>query len=145
MKFLSIALAALVGVSEGRKVVNTAEFNHRITNNMVNKSVLLKGARPYNMNAIRHLEEEEENAFEITGEYSIQFNNCISMTVQNADIAADANLIEMVENGDLVSDKDYILFNVCKTEYCSYYGEDDKMTFIADVGTYFQALSLIHI
>jgi len=141
MKFLSIALAALVGVSEGRKVVNTAEFNHRITNNMVNKSVLLKGARPYNINAIRHLEDEEENAFEITGEYSIQFNNCISMTVQNADIAADANLIEMVENGDLVSDKDYILFNVCKTEYCSYYGEDDKMTFIADVGTYFQAIS----
>lgn len=139
MKVLSLALAALVGLTEGRKVVNTAELNHRMQNGLVNRSVLLKGAKPYNQAAKRQLDEED--AFEITGKYSIQFNTCISMTVQNADIAADANFIEMAANGDLISEKDYILFNVCETEYCSYYGEDEKMTFIAEVGLYFQAIS----
>lgn len=140
MKFLSLAVSALVGVTEGRKVsVNTVELNRRMKEGLVNKSVLLKGAKPYNNVARRKVEEED--AFEITGKYSIQFNNCISMTVQNDDIAEDENLIEMTANGDLISEKDYILFNVCETEYCSYYGEDDKMTFIAEVGTYFQAIS----
>jgi len=141
MKFLTLAISALVGLTtttEGR-TINTAELNRRMKEGMVNRDVLLKGAKPYNTAAIRKLDEDD--AFEITGKYSIQFNNCISMTVQNADIAEDENLIEMAANGDLISEKDYILFNVCETEYCSYYGEDDKMTFIAEVGTYFQAIS----
>jgi hypothetical protein len=41
----------------------------------------------------------------------------------------------------LISEKDYILFNVCDTNYCSYYSEEEKMTFIAEVGTYFAAIS----
>jgi len=139
MKFLPLALAALVGFTEGRKIVNTAELNRRMQDGSVNRSVLMQGAKPYNKAATRQLDEDE--GFEITGKYSIQFNTCISMTVQNADLAADANFIEMAANGDLVSDRDYILFNVCETEYCSYYAEEDKMTFIAEVGTYFQAIS----
>jgi len=139
MKFLTLAVAALFGMTEGRRMMNTAELNRRMKEGMVNRDVLLKGAKPYNQAAVRKLDENE--AFEITGKYSIQFNNCISMTVQNADIAEDENLIEMAANGDLISEKDYILFNVCETEYCSYYGEDDKMTFIAEVGVYFQAIS----
>jgi len=139
MKFFALAVAALVGLTESRKVMNTHELNRRMKEGLVNKSVLLKGAKPYNEAAVRKLDEED--AFEITGKYSIQFNTCISMTVQNADLAEDGNLVEMAANGDLISEKDYILFNVCETEYCSYYGEDDKMTFIAEVGTYFEAIS----
>merc|ERR1711865_927615 len=126
-------------MGEGRKMLNTVELNRRMKEGLVNKSVLLKGAKPYNKAAVRKLDEDD--AFEITGKYSIQFNNCISMTVSNEDIAADENFIDMAANGDLISEKDYILFNVCETEYCSYYGEDDKMTFIAEVGTYFAAIS----
>lgn len=63
------------------------------------------------------------------------------MTVQSDDLMEDANLIAMAANGDLVADKDYIIFNVCETQYCSYYAEDEKMSFIAEVGTYFQAIS----
>jgi len=140
MKFLSLAVAALAtGFTEGRKMLNTVELNRRMKEGLVNKSVLLKGAKPYNKAAVRKLDEDD--AFEITGKYSIQFNNCISMTVSNEDIAEDENFIDMAANGDLISEKDYILFNVCETEYCSYYGEDDKMTFIAEVGTYFAAIS----
>merc|ERR1711935_765965 len=64
------------------------------------------------------------------------------MTVQDDDIFEDENMLAaMAANGDLISAKDYILFNVCETDYCSYYGEDEKMTFIAEVGTYFSAIS----
>jgi len=138
MKFIALALAAVVGLTEGRKL-NSAELNRRMNAGMVNKPVLMRGAKPYNGAAKRALEEDE--AFEITGKYSIQFNSCTSMTVQNEEIFEDANLLAMAANGDLVSDKDYILFNVCETEYCKYYGEDEKMTFIAEVGTYFAAIS----
>jgi hypothetical protein len=138
MKFLAFALAAVVGISEGKKI-GSAEVNRRMQNGLVNKSVLMRGAKPYNNVAKRKLEEEE--AFEITGEYSIQFNTCTSMSVQSDEVIEDENLLAMAANGDLVLDKDYIVFNVCKTDYCQYYGDDEKMTFIAEVGTYFQAIS----
>merc|ERR1719390_546700 len=63
------------------------------------------------------------------------------MTVQNDEIIEDENLAAMAAEGAVVSDKDFILFNVCETEYCQYYSDDEKMTFIADVGTYFSAIS----
>jgi len=138
MKFFSLALAAVVSFTEGKKI-GSAELNKRMQSGLVNKSVLMRGAKPYNAVAKRKMEEQE--AFEITGKYSIQFNTCTSMSVENDEMIEDENLLAMAANGDLVSDKDYILFNVCETEYCSYYSEDQKMTFIAEVGTYFQAIS----
>jgi len=138
MKFLALALAAAVGLTNAKKI-GKAELNRRMQKNLVNKPVLMRGAKPYNDLAKRKLEEEEE--WEITGEYSIQFNSCTSMSVQNNEVLEDANLLQMAANGDLVSDKDFIVFNVCKTEYCDYYGEESKMSFIAEVGTYFQAIS----
>jgi hypothetical protein len=140
MKFLSLVLAAVVGLTDAKKI-GSAELNRRMQKGLVNKSVLMRGAKPYNAAAKRKLEEAEEEAWEITGEYSIQFNSCTSMTVQNDEMIEDENLLAMAANGDLVSDKDFILFNVCETQYCEYYGDEAKMTFIADVGTYFSAIS----
>jgi hypothetical protein len=139
MKFLALALTAVVGLTEGKKI-GSAELNRRMQSGLVNKSVLMRGAKPYNAAAKRKL-EDEDNKFEITGKYSIQFSTCASMTVQNDEMTEDANMVTMAANGDLVSEKDYIIFNVCETEYCQYYGEDEKMTFIAEVGTYFSAIS----
>mmetsp|Transcript_31359 Transcript_31359/g.52308 ORF Transcript_31359/g.52308 Transcript_31359/m.52308 type:complete len:523 (+) Transcript_31359:73-1641(+) len=138
MKVLAVALAALTGFSEAKKMVNKSELNRRLKNNLVNKQVLMRGAKPANEYTKRKL---DGNEFEITGSYSIQFNSCISLTVQNQDIMEDANWVDMAANGDLISEKDYIMFNVCETDMCSYYADDEKMTFIAEVGTYFQAIS----
>jgi hypothetical protein len=138
MKFLAIALAALTGFSEAKQLLNKAELNRRLKNGLVNKQTLMAGAIPANEFTKRKL---EENAFEINGQYSIQFDHCLSLTVQNENLWGDANYVDMAANGDLISAKDYIIFNVCETQYCSYNAQDDKMTFIADVGTYFQALS----
>jgi hypothetical protein len=138
MKFLAIALAALTGFSEAKKIVNKAELNRRLKNGLVNKQTLMAGAKPANEFTKRKL---EENEWEINGDYSIQFNHCMSLTIQNEELWNDANFVDMAANGDLISEKDYIVFNVCETASCSYYSEDEKMTFIADVGTYFQAIS----
>ncbi len=138
MKFLALALTAAVGFTEGKKI-SSSEIQRRMQNGLVNKSVLMRGAKPYNAAAKRKMEEEE--AFEITGKYSIQFNSCTSMSVQNDELIEDENLAAMAANGDLISDKDFILFNVCETEYCQYYEDSEKMTFITEVGTYFSALS----
>jgi len=144
MKFLSIAVLALAGLSSNgaeakkRGGLNGAEMKRRMKNGLVNKQTLMKGAKPYGKNTIRKLENQE---FAITGDYSIQFDSCISLTVQNEDFAEDGNLALMASNGELISEKDYIMFKVCQTEYCSYYEDDDKLTFITDVGTYFNALS----
>jgi hypothetical protein len=138
MKFLAIALAALTGFSEANKIINTAELNRRLKNGLFNKQILMAGAKPANEFTKRKL---DQNAFEINGQYSIQFDHCLSLTVQNENLWQDANFVDMAANLDLISAKDYIIFNVCETQYCSYNAQDDKMTFIADVGTYFQALS----
>lgn len=142
MKFLAIAVAALAAFSgiDAKKRISGAELKHRMKNGLVDKRALLKGAKPYGEKTVRKLEEANYQ-FEITGEYSVQFDSCISLTVQNQDMAADANLAAMAANGDLISEKDYIMFKVCPTEYCSYYSDDDKLTFITDVGSYFNALS----
>jgi hypothetical protein len=139
MKFLAITLAALTGFSESKKLLNKAELNRRLKNGLVNKRTLMAGAKPANEFTKRKL--QENNGFEITGQYSIQFDHCLSLNVQNDDMWQDANFVEMAANGDLISAKDYIMFNVCETEYCSYDSEDQQLSFIADVGTYFQALS----
>jgi hypothetical protein len=138
MKFLAIALASLTGFSEAKKIIDKVELNRRLKNGLVNKQTLMAGAKPANEYTKRKL---DQNAFQINGKYSIQFDHCLSLTVQNDDLWQDANYVDMAANGDLISAKDYIIFNVCETEYCSYDSEDDKLTFIADVGTYFQALS----
>lgn len=137
MKFLALALTAAVGITEGKKI-GSAELNRRLREGLVNKSVLMRGAKPYNSAAKRKVEEDE---FELTGKYSVRFQTCTSMTVENDEILEDANLAQMAANGDLVSDKDFILFNVCETEYCDYYEDSDMMTFITEVGTYFAAIS----
>lgn len=139
MKFFAVALAALVGLTDAAKL-NNKQLDRRMKNGAVRKA-LMHGAKPYDAKTKQRLLEEGEQAFEITGMYSIQFDSCISMTVQNEDILADANLAEMAANGDLISEKDFIIFKVCLTASCAYDAEDDKLTFVTDVGTYFQSLS----
>jgi hypothetical protein len=136
MKFFAIAVAALMGMTEAAKL-NTHQLNSRMKNDAV-KRALMHGAQPYDEKTKRLL---NDNQFEITGSYSVQFDSCFSMTVQNADVLNDVNLMEMAEAGTLISEKDYILFKVCATATCAYDEDDQKMTFVTDVGTYFQALS----
>jgi hypothetical protein len=139
MKVLSLALAALLGLSADAKQISGRELNQRMANGQVNRSTLMRGAKPYGATA-RKLDEQAEQ-WELTGTHSIQFDSCFSLTIQDNDMLNDENLLAYAKNGDIIAEKSYILFNVCETQYCYYQSDNEKMQFIVDTATFVQALA----
>jgi hypothetical protein len=87
--------------------------------------------------------QENDNKFELSAMYSFQFDTCVSLRAEPSDageIIFDANLEIYSSKGEIVSQKSYILFNVCKTKYCEYYKADDNL-YMIDVGTYMSAIA----
>jgi hypothetical protein len=139
MKIASLAIAALFGVAEARKVTDNdlRTLQARATEGKVNKRTLMRGATPYSAAAKRRMEEEE---WEINGYYSVEFDTCLSLKTANEDLFED-ELVSYAANGLVTSATSYILFTVCETSSCYYQSSSQKMTFITDIATYFQALS----
>lgn len=136
MKFLSLALTALLSLAEAKKSISGKQLKARMEKGQVNKHTLMKNAKPYNA-AARKLEDQE---WQINGMYSVQFNSCFSMTVSDEDLF-DENIINYASQGDVVAEKSYILFSVCYTSECYYQAENEKMTFITDIPSFFQAFA----
>lgn len=87
--------------------------------------------------------QENNNKFELTAMYSFNFDKCVSVRTEPSDageIIFDANLEQYASKGEIVPQKSYILFNVCKTKYCDYYKSDDNL-FMIDIGTYMAAIA----
>ena len=139
MKVLSLALAALLGFTADAKQISGRELNSRLSNGQVNRSTLMRGAKPYGATA-RKLDEQAEQ-WELTGSHSIQFDSCFSLTIQDNDMLNDENLLAYAQSGEILSEKSYILFNVCETQYCYYQNDNEKMQFIVDTATFVQALA----
>jgi hypothetical protein len=137
MKFLSVALAALVGFTEAKKSITGKTLKARMQKGQFNKRTLLQGAKPHSA-AARKLDEDEE--WEINGLYSVQFDSCLSLKVQDEDLF-DEDVIYYAQNGLVTAQKSYITFQVCLTSDCYYQGEDEKLTFITDISTFFEAFA----
>lgn len=73
---------------------------------------------------------------QISADHSIQFNSCISLTTEPADddIFYSDNNVAYAQSGNIVSEKSYVLFNVCETDYCDYKGDDNL--YMIDLQTY---------
>lgn len=87
--------------------------------------------------------QENNNKFELTAMYSFNFDKCVSVRTEPSDageIIFDANLEQYASKGEIVPQKSYILFNVCKTKYCDYYKSDDNL-YMIDIGTYMAAIA----
>ena len=124
MKFSLTAFLAAVGLTEAKKLLN--------------KKALLRNAVPVDRNGNRRLEQEE---FEINGQYSIQFNHCLSLKIaadEYEDVIFDNNVIGYTKEGKVLAQTSYVLFNVCQTEYC-YYQNDDNL-YMVDLPTYMGAI-----
>jgi hypothetical protein len=143
MKFLSVALFALLGLADAKASTTTAadsKLKARMKNGQFNKQTLMRAAKPYGDSTKRMLDQGGQQYFYINGDYSVSFDSCFSLTVQDEDLF-DEYIINYAKKGQVIAQKSYVLFNVCLTEDC-YYAEDDaKMTFITDLGTFFQAFA----
>jgi hypothetical protein len=85
----------------------------------------------------------ENNKFELTAMYSFTFDKCVSIRTEPNDageIIFDASLEQYASKGEIVPQKSYILFNVCKTKYCDVYRSDDNL-YMIDIGTYMAAIA----
>jgi len=104
------------------------------------KMRLLEKAIPLNKKAAAFSKNRRlDQGIQVTAYDSIQFNSCISLTTEldeqmQEQIAYYNDLMQMYQNGDLVSEKDFILFSICQTEYCSYEAEDNL--YMVDLATY---------
>jgi hypothetical protein len=126
MKFTLTALLAAVGLTEAKKLLN--------------KKTLLRNAVPVNKDGARRLEEVEE--FEITGEYSIQFNHCLSLKLSSdgfEDYLFDENYVDATAAGKILAQQSFVLFNVCQTNVDCYY-QDDENLYMVDLPTYMGAI-----
>jgi len=140
MKIAVLAMAALLGVADAKGISNRdlKVLESRAQSGKINKQTLMRGAKPYNAAAKRKLDQEEE--WEINGYYSVEFDACISLETGNENLFDD-EIIAYAANGLVRSERSYITFTVCESSLCNYVSDDQKMTFITDVGTYFTALA----
>ena len=139
MKFLSLAVAALIGMTEGRRTLTAEQLKTRMAKGQFNKETLMRGAKPYGETA-RMLEQQAvEEEWQINGLYSVQFSSCVSLSVQDDDLFSD-ELIGYAQAGLLKAEKSYIIFTACQSSSC-YQSNDQKRTFITDIASFFQAFA----
>jgi len=123
MKFLATALAFLV--AEAAALSQTEKLR------LVEKAIPVGKAA-----GARKLDQ----GLSITAYDSIQFNSCVSLSMVPGEevqeqIAYSNEFSTDFQNGDLVSQKSYVLFNLCKTEYCDY---DAEHLYMVELGEYMQ-------
>jgi hypothetical protein len=106
----------------------------------LNKRKILEKAVPVQETSLGRRLNNDEN-FELTGAYSLQFNKCISLPMEADEdsIMFYEDLLPYTKKGKIVTQKSYILFNVCPTAMCSYYASDDNL-YMVELETYMDAI-----
>jgi len=100
---------------------------------------LLDRAIPVGKSAREMSHRKLDQGLQITAYDSIQFNSCVSMKTQldeemQQQIAYYNDLLQSYQNGQIVSQKSFVLFSICQTDYCSYEAEDNL--YMIDLATY---------
>jgi hypothetical protein len=158
MKFTTAAALLLSAFSLTMTAVEAKKpaFSKRQLSQIAQRQALMRSAVKVDRKTLRRLEEdgqqdqqqqqqqEEDEEFEITGEYSIQFSQCVSLTTQanDAELMFDT-LYEYSSAGQVVAEKSYVLFNVCKTANCGYYEDNEEALYMVDLPTYMQTMTAV--
>lgn len=167
MKFTSAVTLLLSAFSMTTAVVEAKKktaFTKRQLSQVAHRQALMRSAVKVDRKTLRRLDEqqneqqdeeqneeqeqqqqeEEEEEFQITGEHSIQFSQCVSLTTQanDGELMFDT-LYEYSSAGQVVAEKSYVLFNVCETANCGYYEDNEESVYMVDLPTYMQTLTAI--
>ena len=132
MKFFIATLACLLFAADAAYIKKTIKGSN------VNKRKIFENAVKADGSG-RKLQNED---FELSGSYSIQFNECVSLTAQpeNEDLMFDENLMQFTSDKQIIAQKSFVLFNVCLTQYCDYYAGNENL-YMVDVNTYMEAVA----
>jgi hypothetical protein len=134
MKFFSAVLSAFLTAA-------AVDAKRELAGQKVNGNKLMRSAVRVDPKTLRRLNDQDEaEAFELTAAHSIRFSKCTSLVTESTnDDIMFGYALEATQNRQVIAEKSYVLFEVCETEYCSYYGEDDA-TYMVDLETYMGAL-----
>jgi hypothetical protein len=118
MKLVLAAFSALALSAEARP-----------RNAHVNRELLMSRAIKVTdqMNVSQRDLSSSSSNFQISPSHSIQFSSCVAIKSEPYDndiFYSDTN-IEYAKNGQIVSEKSYIVFNVCTTAICKYDGHEN--------------------
>lgn len=108
----------------------------------VDSSKLLSKAIKVDPKTLRRLDQNNQNQNQvISADKSIMFNSCTSLSTapQNEDVMFGDNYIAYTKNGQIVSEKSYVLFNVCETDNCIYQAADEDL-YMVDLATYMESM-----
>lgn len=132
MKFLAFLLPSLA-------LARVSSITKEMLNSIDHKK-LLKNAIPVDNNMVPR---KLEDTFQLSSAMSVQFNSCVSLSVepsyQAQQVLYNQKYYNYASSGSFVTQKSYVLFNACETNYCTY-AADDYNLFLVDLETYLQAL-----
>lgn len=140
MKFVSAVTALVAAMAVGSEAakkpkVSRRALKDRMKNGKFDKGTLMAGAKPHNEAAKNR--RKLGNNMEITGDYSIQFKSCFSLTTSYDDMWEDNQnqgsvTMSLFSSGQLMALESYAVFSLY------YMGTAEE--YIVDLGTYVQSL-----
>lgn len=97
-----------------------------------NHEMLMKHAVPVDSSKTT----SERNLFELSGDHSIQFQSCSTLTTEpySSEIFYSQYNLQAAQAGQIKSERSYVIFNVCETGTCAYAGNDN--VFMVDLKTF---------
>jgi len=142
---LAVALASttLVSAAGSSTVKKNVKLSRNLLSGKGSTKALLKHARPYKKKGAKkvHGRRAEEEEFEITGDYYLEFSKCLDLKTYDEDLF-DEDLYEYSQAGKVVSTKSYVLFHVCTSDTCYLDAEDDL--YMVDLATYLTNVAQYH-
>jgi hypothetical protein len=86
----------------------------------------------------------QNQQFQISGAYTLDFYKCASISSQpyDDDMLFDETLLPYTSKGQIAAQKSFVLFNVCETQYCDMLNDEDKDLYMIDVATYMMATTV---
>lgn len=155
MKFHAFTLAsALMHAVAATKTLSGDELNSMLRSGKIDTQSLLKSSVPYRKEALRKLAENNGQAANsavygslgqngITGDYSVSFNSCVSLTAEEdwASVENYESLATYIQREQIQSVRNYVLFNVCETMGdCSNPSATESNTYMVDLNTWVAAM-----
>jgi len=141
MKFVSAVTALIAAMAVGSEAakakVSRRELNQRMKNGQFDEKTLLGGAKPHN-DAAKKRALGDNYEYYFTGDHSIQFKSCFSLTTSYEDMFEGddegSTVMNMFSSGHVMALESYAIF----TLYYSSAGTAEE--YVVSLDTYLQSL-----